>query len=123
MLNGIVPGSSQKLRSWNRFCPQAPTMVQNGHQLAWAVPCGPLTLSSVYRTGHGGVGLRRHLPPLPLCSALIPQALLRQLKFAVSCGGEWMCSWIRKGRDLQGCCAGSGLVRGPPWIVSAEGDP
>lgn len=58
----------------------------------------------------------------PLWCMLIPQALLCKLKFAVSYGGEWMCSWIRKGRTFRAAVLPQGLSM-VPGVISAEGDP
>lgn len=86
--------------------------------------CYPLTLCSIYQARTVVwvcADISQHYAA-PLCCVSIPQALLCEMKFAVSCGGEEMCSRVRKGRDFRAAVLPRGFSMAS-WAISAEGDP
>ena len=119
----IVPGSPQKLWSGIVSVPKA-YYGPGWHQVAWAMPCGPLMLYSIYQacTAVWVCADMYRCCTAPLCCVLVPQALLCKLKFAVSYGGGWLCSWISRVRAFRTAVLPWGLSVAP-WVIPAEGDP
>lgn len=56
------PRQLTKAVEWDHFCPQVPIVVQNGHQMAWAMSCGLFILYSIYEAFTVTSDLCRHLP-------------------------------------------------------------